>query len=103
MLGIPGDLAVDPQMRHLVGIVHPGQPEHPLDALQQLQIDPGAVADLPRRDVVTVIAEHAARGQQHRHIGLPDLLDGHPLLEQPRDEFGTLGPGLALQPVEQAR
>ena len=72
----------------------------PLNALKQIEVDTRLLAGLARRDVGAVITEDLPCGQQRGRDGAPDLLDGEAPLEQPRDQLGPFGTGLALEAVE---
>ena len=100
-LRVRGGFAVGAHVHDRVGIVHPGQTDGALHALQQLQVDAVALADLARRHVGAVVADDVAGGQQQRRIGRPDLVGADALLEQPLDQLGALGTGVALESVEQ--
>ena len=101
LLRVGGGRPVGAQMHGRVGIVDAHQPDGPLDALQQFQVDAGRLADLARGHVIAVVTDQLARRHQHRNRRRPDLLSGDALLEQPLDQLGALGTSAALQTVEQ--
>ena len=100
-LGVRGGFAVGTHVDDRVGVVHSGQTDRALHALQQHQVDAVALADLAGRYVGAVVADQVAGGQQQRRVGRPDLVGGDALLKQPLDELGPLGARGALESVEQ--
>jgi hypothetical protein len=96
-----GRCPVGAQVHCCVGIVYADQPDGALHALQQLEVDTGRLADLPRRDVAAVVTHQPPRRHQHGNRRASDLVGRDALLKQPLDQFGPLGPSAALQTVKQ--
>ena len=100
-LRVRDGLAVHSGQDGRVGILDPRQADRALQALQQLEVQPGRLADLSRRQANPVLAHHPIRRQQQRSDRGPNLVDAEAAVEEPRDQLGTLGARLALEPVEQ--
>ena len=102
-LGVRDGLAVHSGQYRRVGILDPRQADSPLQALQQRQVEPGLLADFSRRQVNPVLAHYPIRRQQQRGDRGANLVDAKAAVEEPRDQLGTLGARLALEPVEQSQ
>ena len=94
-------VAIGPHEHGRIGIINLGLSTGALEAIQFVDVDPYLLADLPRRQIRAVVAEHTPRGKQHRRERMPDLLNGDALIEQPPDQLGALTAVLADQAVEQ--
>jgi hypothetical protein len=66
-LGTAGGQSIGARQHRRIGIVDLGKTRCPLQPLQYLQIDPGRLGDLTRRDVDAVVTKRPIGGQQHRH------------------------------------
>ena len=69
--------------------------------LEQFEVDAGLLADLPCRDVHTVVADDPTGRHQHRRELRPDVFDRETLAEQPLDQLGAFGADLPFETAEQ--
>jgi hypothetical protein len=102
-LGVRGGHGVRSRQNPGVGIVDPGQADGALQALQQLQVEPGRFADLARRNEHPVVAHHAIGWQQQRSDRRANLLDAEAPAQEPRDVLRALDARLTLEAAEQPR